>query len=170
MTLTLSRPAPLPGPGAGLMRSEVFQIAYATNDMDRACAIFAEQFGVKAFRRLEGALPEGGHVRMEIGWASGMMYELVCASGAGGDVFRTHLPEEGFAIRLHHLGYFLPSAEAWEAVLKEIKASGRVIARETSIPGFLKAVIVEAPELGHYLEYILPEPGGLEFFQGAPNN
>ena len=88
----------------------------------------------------------------------------------GGEVFRTYLPETVFAMRLHHLGYFVPSMEAWNAVLKEIAADGRKIVRDTAIPGFLKAVIVEAPELGHYLEYILPEPGGLNFFEGAPNN
>jgi hypothetical protein len=169
VSIALTRPHPHFAPGSGLVRNELFQIAYATNDMDRACAIFAERFGVKEFRRLEGALPEGGHVRMEIGWAGAMMYELVCATGPGGEVFRTCLPSEGFAIRPHHLGYFLPSAEAWEAVLREIADSGRKIARETDIPGYLKAVIVEAPELGHYLEYILPEAAGVAFFEGAPN-
>lgn len=168
LTETLSRP-PF-GPGAGLVCNELFQIAYAVTDMDQACAIFADQFGVKQFRRLEGALPEGGHIRMEIGWAGGVMYELVCAKGAGSDLFRSLLPNDGFAMKIHHLGYFIPDAAAWEAILSEIAASGRKIVRDTKIPGFLQAVIVEAPELGHYLEYILPEAGGRAFFQEAPSN
>jgi hypothetical protein len=41
---------------------------------------------------------------------------------------------------------------------------------ETNAPGFLQARIVEAPDLGHYIEYIFPEAGGVAFFQGAPSN
>lgn len=167
MSDLIRRPAAF---GPGLMRSDHFQIAYATTDMDQACGLFAQQFGVKDFRRLEGALPEGGHIRMEIAWAGGVMYELVCAKGAGGDVFRTGLPESGFGMRLHHLGYLVPTSEAWAAVQDEIAGSGRAIVRETDIPGFLKARIVEAPELGHYLEYIFPEAGGRAFFEQAPAN
>ena len=37
-------------------------------------------------------------------------------------------------------------------------------------PGFLKSCFVEAPELGHYLEYIYPEAAGIEFFQNVPAN
>lgn len=170
MGCMLKRPDPILAPGAGLVRHELFQVAYATNDMDRACEIFAQSLGVKAFRRLEGPTAEGGHVRMEIGWAGGTMYELVSGTGPGTEVFRSVLPVDGFAIRPHHLGYFVQSAEAWEAVLAELARNGRTIARDTNIPGFLKAVIVEAPELGHYLEYILPDAGGLAFFQDAPNN
>ncbi len=166
----LGRPVPSYRHGDGLMRGEHFQIAYATTDMDRACAIFAAQYGVKEFRRLEGDMAEGGHVRMEIGWAGGTMYELLAAHGPGSEIFNTFLPAEGFAIRLHHLGYFVPTASAWQAVLDEIARSGRKVVRETDVAGFLKARIVEAPELGHYLEYIFPEAGGIAFFEGAPSN
>ncbi len=166
----LGRPVPIYEAGAGLMRNEHFQIAYATTDMDRACALFAEHFGIKEFRRLEGALPEGGHIRMEIAWAGGTMYELVCAQGAGAGIFRTGLPDDGFGLRVHHLGYYVPNAEAWQAVLDEIESSGRKVVRETNVPGFLQARIVEASELGHYLEYIFPDVGGVAFFEGAPNN
>jgi hypothetical protein len=170
MAVKLSKPAPKFGPGAGLVRHDLFQICHATNDMARGRAIFAEQFGVREFSKIEGPTPEGGHVHMEIGWAAGVMYELICGTGPGMEVFRTGLPETGFAMRFHHLGYFVPSAEAWDAIHQEIARSGRKIAKETDIPGFLKAIVVEAPELGHYLEYILPEEGGVAFFDNAPNN
>lgn len=170
MAMLLNRPASLPGPGAGFARNELFQVAYATNDMDRAKIFFAEKLGVREFSKIEAPLPEGGHVRIEIAWASGMMYELMHGVGAGSEVFNTFLPKNEFAVRPHHLGYFVPSQEAWDAVLKEIERDGRRIVRNTDAPGFLKAVIVDAPELGHYLEYILPEAGGLAFFQNAPNN
>ncbi len=170
MKISLNRPLAAFGAGAGLMRNEHFQIAYATTDMDQACDLFGRLHGVKEFRRLEGALPEGGHIRMEIGWAGGTLYELVCAQGAGSEIFRAGLPTDGFAIRLRHLGYYIPTSDEWERVLDELARSERRIVRKTDVPGFLKAHIVDAPELGHFLEYIFPDAGGLAFFEQAPSN
>ena len=166
----LSRPANVFAPGAGLFRNGHFQIAYNTTDMDCAVAYFARQFGMKEFRRLEGNLPAGGRVRMEIGWAGGVMYELLWAEGPGSDVFRAGLPVEGFAIRPHHLGYYVSTAEAWDAVQREVERAGLKVVHATDVPGFLKAIIVEEPELGHFLEYIYPEANGVAFFENAPNN
>jgi hypothetical protein len=56
----------------------------------------------------------------------------------------------------------------WEALEKEIDERGWPVASKTDIKGFLKAYIIDAPELGHYLEYIFPEAGGIAFFEGAP--
>jgi catechol 2,3-dioxygenase-like lactoylglutathione lyase family enzyme len=156
--------------GAGLMRHEHFQIAYATTDMDRALALFADRFGVREFRRLAGPLAKGGQIRMEIGWAGGVMYELLWAEGPGSEVFRAGLPDEGFAIVPHHLGYRVSTAEDWEALHREVEAKGLEILHRTDAPGFLKAIIVAEPDLGHFLEYILPEAGGVDFFETSPSN
>jgi catechol 2,3-dioxygenase-like lactoylglutathione lyase family enzyme len=170
MTPALGRPDARFDPGAGLFRNDHFQIAYATTDMDRAVALFGERFGVKEFSRLEGALPAGGQIRMEIGWAGGVMYELLWAEGPGSEVFRRGLPDAGFAITPHHLGYYVPTAEAWAAVQREVAEAGFPVLNTTDVPGFLKAIIVEAPSFGQLLEYIFPEPGGVQFFEAAPSN
>ncbi|CAN7457653.1 VOC family protein [Phenylobacterium sp. LjRoot225] len=156
--------------GSGLFRNDHFQIAYATTDLDRALALFGERFGVKEFRSMDGDLAAGGKIRMRIGWAGGVMYELLWAEGPGSEVFRHGLPAEGFAITPHHLGYYVPTAEAWDAVQEEIAAAGFKVLHSTDVPGFLKAIIVEAPGFGQLLEYILPEAGGLQFFETAPSN
>jgi hypothetical protein len=166
----LARPAPRIAPGAGLFRNDHFQIAYNTTDMDRAVALFARRFGIKEFRRLEGPLSAGGKVRMEIAWAGGVMYELIWAEGAGSDVFRAGLPTDGFAMRVHHLGYHVPSAAAWDAVQRDVQKENLKILHSTNVSGFLKAIIVEDTDLGHFLEYIYPEAGGIAFFENAPNN
>jgi catechol 2,3-dioxygenase-like lactoylglutathione lyase family enzyme len=170
MKSALTRPEPRYAPGSGLFRNDHFQIAYATNDMDRAVALFTERFGIREFRRLAGPTAAGGQVRMEIGWGGGVMYELLWAEGPGSEIFRAGLPQSGFAIRPHHLGYHVPTAEAWEAVQQEIEATGMKIVHRTAIPGFLQAVIVDDTELGHFLEYIFPEDGGVQFFETAPSN
>jgi hypothetical protein len=170
MTRTLRRPDAALSSGPGLVRHDHFQIAWNTTDMDRALAIFEQRHGVKEWRRLEGPMPQGGKVRMEIGWAGGVMYELLWAEGPGSDIFRSGLPAEGFAVRPHHLGYYVPTAEAWDAVQKDVEHAGLKVVHTTHVPGFLQAIIVEEPDLGLFLEYIFPEAGGMQFFETAPSN
>ncbi len=156
--------------GSGLFRRDHFQIAYNTNDMDRAVALFGTRYGIHAWQKLEGPMAGGGQVRMHIAWAGGVMYELIWAEGPGAEVFRAGLPETEFAIRTHHLGYNVPDEAAWTELLADIERTGRKIVHTTHVPGFLRAIIVEQPELGHFLEYILPEAGGVQFFETAPSN
>jgi hypothetical protein len=170
MTIVASRPNSLLAPGNGLLRNDCFQVAYATNDITRACGLFAERFGVKEFRRLEGQLPAGGHIHVELGWAGGVMYELFQCSGAGSDFFNRVLPAEGFAIRHHHLGFFIADMAGWQALHEEIKRGGWTLHSNSHNVGFLRACIVEVPELGHFMEFILPEAAGIEFFANVPGN
>jgi extradiol dioxygenase family protein len=170
MSDVLGRPAAKFGAGEGLYRNDLFQVAYVTNDIERALQIFADRYGVKEWRRMEGDLKEGGHIRVEFGWAGGSLFEVTQADGAGSDLYRQGLPDGEFAIRFHHFGYFIPTEAAWQALLKEIDEGGVKVFNETNVPGFLQARIVEAPDLGHWIEYIYPEAGGIAFFQGAPSN
>lgn len=166
MRRTLNRPAP--APAAGTLGFEQFQMAYVTNDIERACDAFRARYGVPDFRRLEGPLADGGHIRIEIAWAGGTLYELVEATGPGSDFYANRLPADRFAIRHHHLGFFVPGAEEWQALQTRIEEGGWKVVLRSDIPGFMQACYIEAPELEHYLEYLLCEPTGLEFFETAP--
>lgn len=170
MSDALGRPPAHFGPGAGLYRNDLFQIAYVTNDLKRALEVFGDRYGVKEWRTMEGPLKEGGHIRVEFGWAGGALFEVTQADGPGSELYRQGLPADEFAIRFHHLGYFVPTEAAWQALLKEIEQGGVKVFTETNVPGFLQARIVEAPDLGHYIEYIFPDAGGVAYFQGVPSN
>lgn len=173
MTWDLPRHLPQPQLAQGLWRAEHFQIAYATNDMDRACAQFKNQLGITAFRRLEGALPAGGSIRVELAWAGPVMVELLTAEGAGSAIYMDrlmqHRPSDtGFAIQLHHLGYLVADQSQWDAMLSKAADCGFAVPHSNNNPGFLRSCFVDATPLGHYLEYILPEPAGLDFFRSVP--
>lgn len=170
MSDVLGRPPARFGAGDGLYRHDLFQVAYVTNDIERALQVFADRYGVKEWRRMEGDLKEGGHIRVEFGWAGGSLFEVTQADGGGSALYRQGLPDGEFAIRFHHFGYFIPTEAAWRALLQEIDEGGVKVFNETNVPGFLQARIVEAPDLGHWIEYIYPEAGGIAFFQGAPSN
>lgn len=166
----MKRPNATYNPADGLLRTEQFQIAYATNDIDRARAIFQQRYGIKAFRRLEGTLPAGGHIQVELAWVGNTMYELLTASGAGAELYIGKLPTDEFSIRHHHLGFLIHSEVEWNALFAEIARKGWTLLSKSSNAGFMQSCFVEVPDLEHYFEYLFPEPAGIAFFENVPSN
>lgn len=164
----MKRPELLLEPAGGLLRTEHFQVAYATNDIERACELFRQRFGIREFRRLEGAMPSGGHIHVELAWVGNTMYELLSAEGPGAELYMGRVPIEGFAIRHHHLGFLIHDEAQWQALLATVERDGWTLLSKSHTPGFMRSCFVDAPELGHYLEYLFPEPAGLEFFENVP--
>jgi len=164
------RPRATFGPGSGLLRNDHFQVAYATNDIDRARDIFSNQFGIKEFRRLEGPLAAGGHIRVELAWVGGTMYELMTAFGPGSDIYVGRLPPDSFAIKHHHLGFLIHDEAQWDALESDAARIGRTLLAKNNNAGFLRSCFVDVPELGHYLEYLFPDPAGIAFFENVPGN
>jgi hypothetical protein len=162
------RPATSTDPGQGLLRAEHFQIAYATRDIDAACDLLRAAHGIETFRRLEGQLPAGGTIRVDLAWVGGIMIELLCASGAGSAIYMDRL-QPGAAMTLHHLGYLVDAAQ-WRALMARVETQGHAMPHVSFNAGFMNSCFVDAPGLGHYLEYLCPEPAGLAFFESVPGN
>jgi catechol 2,3-dioxygenase-like lactoylglutathione lyase family enzyme len=164
------RPNATFGPGNGLLRNDHFQVAYATNDIDRACALFRDRLGIREFRRLEGNLPAGGGIRVELAWVGSTMYELLTASGPGSDIYVDRLPPDSFAVKHHHLGFLIHDQAQWDALEADAARIGMPLLGKRNNAGFLQSCFVDVPELGHYFEYLFPEPAGIEFFENVPAN
>jgi hypothetical protein len=170
MPFRLSRRACAFDPGRGLLLAEHFQMAYATNDIDRACDLFAQRLGIKQFRRLEGRMPAGGQIRAELAWVGTLMYELISASGPGSNIYMSRLPaSERFALKHHHLGYLIHDQAQWDGVMAQAERSGWSVPYRNTNP-LLEACFVDVPELGHYLEYLFPQQAGLDFFESVPRH
>jgi hypothetical protein len=166
----LSRSAACCNPADGLLLAEHFQMAYVTTDMDRALDLFSTRFGIRKFSRLEGQMSAGGHIRAELAWVGTIMYEVICASGAGSELYMDRLPRgDGFHIRHHHLGFLLRSREQWDAVMVKARQSGWCVPYHNDNP-LVEICFVDATELGHYLEYFLPKQAGLDFFESVPRH
>jgi hypothetical protein len=170
MFAILQRPQAAARLGESVLTAEHFEIAYATNDLDRARAVFADRLGITQFAPLGGALPEGGEIEILLGWAGGVMYELLSASGPGSAVYMERLPTDRFAVQHHHLGYLIHDAVEWAGLEAEIARRGWTIRVDANIEGFMRQKFVEVPELGHLLEYLWPEPAGLAFLDTVPGN
>jgi hypothetical protein len=170
MPFRLSRRACAFDPGRGLVLAEHFQMAYATNDIDRACDLFGQRLGIKQFRRLEGRMPAGGQIRAELAWVGTLMYELISASGPGSDIYMSRLPAgESFALKHHHLGYLIHDQAQWDGVMVQAEQNGWSVPYRNINP-LLEACFVDVPELGHYLEYLFPQQAGLDFFESVPRH
>jgi hypothetical protein len=154
----------------GLLQKDQFQVAYTTTDLDRACELFRRQYGIGDYDYIGGDLPGGGTVRVALAWAGETNYEIIEAHGPAGAFYTHRLPAEGFAIQFHHLGFLIHDREAWRALEQEFVERGTPIVFQTLGSGFMDAFYIEAPGLGHYLEYIYPEPAGVEFLAKMPGN
>lgn len=169
--MTLNRPAEPTASCNGLMRKEQFQTGYVTNDLDQACKVLAERYGIDNFSFIDGEMAGGGRIRVAFAWVGGNMYEIIDARGGSeADFYTSRLPKDGFGLVFHHLGYMIHSQEEWDTVRAEIAERDMAVALHTEVPDFMDAIYIEAPELGHYLEYIFPAQGGLAFFDAVPVN
>jgi catechol 2,3-dioxygenase-like lactoylglutathione lyase family enzyme len=168
----ISRPPTLPSGAEGYLLKRHFQMAYVTSDLERTKALFSERFGLKDYAEMGGDDPAtGDRLKVALAWAGEIMYELIQAEGPAWGFYHSMLPAGGgYAIRHHHLGFLVDTEEEWEAMEAQAKAEGRPIAFRAVMDGFIRALYVEAPELGHYLEYICPAPAGVEYFNNVPKS
>ena len=114
MTTSLQRPVPVYDPARGLLNNDHFQIAYVTNDIDRAVEIFRTRFGVGSFRANDDVLESGTKVGIRSAWIGGMMYEICYGAGPGMELYTDWAPPDGeFVLRFHHFGYLIPDEQAW---------------------------------------------------------
>lgn len=167
MESQLDRPVSAYDPARGLLNNEHFQMGYVTNDMAIAEEVFRKRFGVKEFRPTEGDLTAGGRISVRSAWIGSVMYEIICAAGPGSELYSDHVPEDDFAIRLHHFGFLVRKPD-WAALECAIEEGGWDVPYRTDVPGFVRAVYVTSPELGHYLEFILPEQSFIERMNTTP--
>lgn len=165
---SLIRPLPVYDPAKGLLHNDHFQLGYVTNDIERAVEVFRTRFGVTAFRANDNDIPDG-KVGVRSAWVGGMMYELCYGSGPGMEIYTDWAPSEGeFVLRLHHFGYLVEDDDAWDRLEEEIANGGWTVRSRSDIPGFFRGCYVEAPELGHFLEFVLPREGLLERLNATP--
>ncbi|MCB2060185.1 MAG: hypothetical protein R3E09_08220 [Novosphingobium sp.] len=165
----LCRPVPIYDPGKGLLHNDHYHIAYVTNDVDRAVEVFRDRFGVSEFRTNDNAQENGSTICVRSVWIGGMMYEICQGSGPGMDLYTDWAAPDGeFVLKLHHFGYLVPDDDAWDVLEDQLDRGGWTVRSRSDIPGFVRACFVEAPELGHFLEFVQPGAGLLERMNATP--
>jgi hypothetical protein len=163
-----NRPVPTFNPERSLLLNDHFQLGYVTNNIDRAVAVFRERFGVTKFRENDADLPDGRQIRSRSAWIGSMMYEILCAAGRGFELYTDWVPGPEFQLRLHHFGYLVRDDASWLALEKQIAQGEWTLSQRGDHPNFVKTCYVHAPELGHYLEFILPRQEWVRRWEATP--
>lgn len=170
MPQLLPRPSSDGDTASGLLRAEHFQMAYVTNDIDRACDLLGRQLGIADFACIGGPLPEGGEIQARFAWVGTIMYEIICAQGPGSAIYNSRMPQSpDFTLKHHHLGYLIHNQQQWDGVLANAALNGWDIPYRGVNP-LVEVCFVDVPHLGHYLEYLFATPVGMDFFNSVPRS
>jgi len=138
------------------------QIAYVTNDLERACTTFGD-YGIPRFHIVERDLDvavrsQRGTMRLKLGFAAigAVEVELIEPRGGQIEIYTEALPSDGrFAIALHHLRVRVSGTRAdWERNRAEIAAASLPIALEGGREGVGFVYVDDRARLGHYTEYV----------------
>ncbi|MFC4595655.1 hypothetical protein ACFO3E_15935 [Sphingobium tyrosinilyticum] len=95
--------------------------------------------------------------------------ELVEASASAASIYSDALKEEEL-LQFHHVGYYIDGADNWRALETWVERHGGP-ASAGDIPGVLRYLYLDRrADLGHFLEYVQLEEGGLKLFGALPSS
>jgi hypothetical protein len=142
------------------------QIAYVTNDMARAIALFQADFGTPGFFQFSNidTPPEnwGGEVlKIALALVGGVEIELIEPQGDTAPLFSDPLPSDGsFAIVFHHVANRIDGPiENWHAHRATLDIGKYPIVFEGSVPGVVEYAYTDTRSiLGHCVEHVWMAP------------
>ncbi|HLS99841.1 MAG TPA: VOC family protein [Porticoccaceae bacterium] len=157
----------------------LFQFAYVTNDIERAKAVFAEQYGVRQFLTLPEPIAsevyrEGRRVtnvlKLAFAGVDHNQIELIEPVDDGSGIYAEVLPESGFALVFHHVACRHRERAEWDAFRAGLDEQRHPIAIENAAGPASFLYLDERKTLGHYLEYMWLDPASAAMFASIPNN
>jgi Glyoxalase/Bleomycin resistance protein/Dioxygenase superfamily len=137
------------------------QVAYVTNDMERALGVFRDRYGIPSFLVMEhsfDAVVDGAPGRMALRIAlanvDDVQVEVIEDLGSSFDLYTESLPEDGaFQISFHHVCIQIRGGiENWERHLAELGDRPHYYRPQTS-EGTRAIYTDERAQLGHYIEH-----------------
>ena len=155
-------------PSKGLLNNDQYHMGYVTNDLERAVQVFRDRYRVPGFRESDVETASGATIKVRATWLGNMGYEITWASGPGTEHYTRDLPTSGFVLRHHHVGFLIADDSEWQALEDEVDRGRWTVTQRSDTPGFGRTMFVEAPELGHYLEFVMPDTGLAARLDGTP--
>lgn len=138
------------------------QVAYVTNDLDRALAVFRDDYDVPAFHVFANDAPgleqsDGARLKIALALVGGVEIELIEPQGNTAPLFSAALPQDGsFAIRFHHIAYRIAGGLAdFEAHMASIDPVKHPVIWHGALGAVMRfAYTDERATLGHYVEHV----------------
>lgn len=140
------------------------QVAYVTNDFDRALSVVSETTGVAGFLQLrdyEYMAGPGAVVRCHIAMAlaGGVEIEIIEPRGGAQEIYRDRLAGPEFGLHFHHVAYTLPSFDVLTGLRARLQSQDIPIALDGVAPEGLTYFYADLRgALGHYVEYVYGTP------------
>lgn len=142
------------------------QLAYVTNDLDRAMAVLKDAYGVPGFFEFSNVKPgedAAGRPVLKIALAvvGGVEIELIEPVGDSAPLFSDALPGgEDLAIRFHHVASRIDGPLAhWEAHVASLDLARHPVVFEGAVGDRLRFMYTdETATLGHFVEHVWMSP------------
>ncbi len=147
-----------------------FQLAYVTNDIDRAVEMFTSRYGVGGFHIMRDTPDADGKIHVALGYAGKTNIELIQPGENGRALYADWIADAtSFVCRFHHVGLLIDEAADWDAMRQRVVENGSAIVMEGEVPDFAAYLYADTvAELGHYLEYVRLGAHGQAMFAGVP--
>ena len=142
------------------------QVAYVTNDLGRALAIFRDDYDVPSFHVFANDTPglvqsDGARLKIALALVGGVEIELIEPLGDSALLFSQVLPRDGsFAIRFHHVAIRIDGTLAdFEAHMASIDPARHPVVWHGAMGDIMRyAYTDERSALGHYVEHVWMDP------------
>lgn len=157
--------APFPG---------FFQVAYVTEDIERAQRQFQATHGIPQFHELRDIhyQTNGGreaHCHVSLAYVGATEIELIQPIDGDVQLYRDFLPRDGSAVRFHHLCKMFDSDEAYDRQIEAFTQMGKSFPINGKAPGIGRYFYCDfRAELGHYIEGIVFEPDARPWLSSIP--
>lgn len=158
----------------GDLFANIWQVAYVTDDLDRAMETAKERFGVEQIIEV----PTGGefyrgdervdwNTRIAMGARGGLIFELIQPVSGEIEFYNRFLPKSG-GLGFHHFAAFVPVGdEAWDSLKGVLAEQGLGIDYTLIIPNRVRAGYIDATaDLGHFLEVCQLQDDDIATFSG----
>ena len=151
-----------------------FQIAYVTNDFERALGELESRFGLAGMLRTDPLIVEldagtRAQLRHAVGYVGALQFEVVQPVAGAVEVFTRGLPAGGFHLALHHVCVDVATEAEFEAALARHRANGTEILFEGRRVGRSRFAFADTrAQLGHMIEILHATPEGRAARAGIP--
>jgi catechol 2,3-dioxygenase-like lactoylglutathione lyase family enzyme len=163
-------------PTSSTVVSGIHQLAYVTNDIDRALATFAATHGIEQFMELRAleyqtVADKQAKCNVALAYLGPVQVEVIQPLAGDVQVYRDFLPSDAsFGLRFHHVAHLYESDEALERGLRHYQQQGRRVPVDGAQPGAVRYFYVDLrDELGHYIEAISYQPASLAWLETLPH-
>ena len=152
------------------------QFGYVTDDIDAAIARLSASCGVSQWRRAEGVrlrIQANTHctINVALAYVGPTMIELIQPVDGDMSLYGPALAnaEGRGAIKLHHLGYAVPSEREWQRMTQTVEAHRLRVTKVDDPDLPLRTLHVDFG-YGYHNEYLLFDEAGLKLFASVPQN